>query len=591
MARSRETKIELTAYDDLFQTDESREEAKLSKIRDIPISEIDEFPDHPFKVLMDEDMEQLVESIKRNGVMTPATVRLKEDGRYELISGHRRKKACELAGLETLKCEVKELTRDEAIIVMVESNLQRSVILPSEKAFAYKMRLEAMKRQAGRPPKENASPLATNLSKGRSDEELGELVGESKDQIRRYIRLTELVPEILQMVDERQIAFRPAVEVSYLTEEQQYTLLEAMEYNDATPSLAQAIKMKKYNQDGKLTSEVIQSIMEEEKPNQKEKPAFRDERITKLIPKTVPRGQETNFVVKALEFYNRHLKRLGAAIDYIEENLDKEISYDEAAHIACCSTYYFQRIFSYVSGVSLSEYIRRRKMTQAAFELQRTDNKVIDVAHKYGYSSPTSFNRAFQSVHGIAPIAAKSMGCTLCAYPSIQFSIIVLGGSAMAYHIEEKKSIRIIGIRIPLVEDAEENMRNVPAFWKKAVLDGSISKLAELSNKNPDGILGVSVYNNPEDIYYYIAVSSNIPVPEGMVEYMIPEGMWVVFENDGVFKEDVQSVFRRFLTEFLPFSGYEYAGLPDVEIYPVCKGQPSKGHSEVWIAIKKAKEI
>ena len=309
MARSRETKIELTAYDDLFQTDESREEAKLSKIRDIPISEIDEFPDHPFKVLMDEDMEQLVESIKRNGVMTPATVRLKEDGRYELISGHRRKKACELAGLETLKCEVKELTRDEAIIVMVESNLQRSVILPSEKAFAYKMRLEAMKRQAGRPPKENASPFATNLSKGRSDEELGELVGESKDQIRRYIRLTELVPEILQMVDERQIAFRPAVEVSYLTEEQQYTLLEAMEYNDATPSLAQAIKMKKYNQDGKLTSEVIQSIMEEEKPNQKEKPAFRDERITKLIPKTVPRGQETDFVVKALEFYNRHLQR------------------------------------------------------------------------------------------------------------------------------------------------------------------------------------------------------------------------------------------------------------------------------------------
>lgn len=262
MARSRETKIELTAYDDLFQTDESREEAKLSKIRDIPISEIDEFPDHPFKVLMDEDMEQLVESIKRNGVMTPATVRLKEDGRYELISGHRRKKACELAGLETLKCEVKELTRDEAIIVMVESNLQRSVILPSEKAFAYKMRLEAMKRQAGRPPKENASPLATNLSKGRSDEELGELVGESKDQIRRYIRLTELVPEILQMVDERQIAFRPAVEVSYLTEEQQYTLLEAMEYNDATPSLAQAIKMKKYNQDSMVELYSVQRYLQ-----------------------------------------------------------------------------------------------------------------------------------------------------------------------------------------------------------------------------------------------------------------------------------------------------------------------------------------
>ena len=309
MARSRETKIELTAYDDLFQTDESRTEAKLSKIRDIPLSQIDEFPDHPFKVLMDEDMQQLVESIKRNGVMTPATVRLKEDGRYELVSGHRRKKACELAGLETLKCEVKELTRDEAIIVMVESNLQRSTILPSEKAFAYKMRLEAMKRQAGRPPIVNVWPLATNLSKGRSDVELGELVGESKDQIRRFIRLTELVPEILQMVDDRQIAFRPAVEISYLTEEQQYTLLEAMEYNDATPSLAQAIKMKKFMQDGRLTDEVIQSIMEEEKPNQKEKPVFRDERITKLIPKSVPKGQEADFVVKALEFYNRHLQR------------------------------------------------------------------------------------------------------------------------------------------------------------------------------------------------------------------------------------------------------------------------------------------
>ena len=309
MSRNRETKIELTAYDDLFQTDESRAEAALSKIRDIPLSEIDEFPDHPFKVLIDEDMEQLVESIKRNGVMTPATVRLKEDGRYELISGHRRKKACELAGLETLKCEVKDLTRDEAIIIMVESNLQRSVILPSEKAFAYKMRLEAMKRQAGRPTKDNYSPLGNNSDFATSSDELAEKVGESKNQIFRFIRLTELVPEILQMVDEKQIAFRPAVEISYLAEEQQYTLLEAMSYNDATPSLAQAIKMKKFNQDGKLTDEVIQSIMEEEKPNQKEKPAFRDERITKLIPKTVPKGQEADFVVKALEFYNRHLQR------------------------------------------------------------------------------------------------------------------------------------------------------------------------------------------------------------------------------------------------------------------------------------------
>ena len=309
MARNNAPKIELTAYDDLFQTDESRAEAKLSKIRDIPLSQIDEFPDHPFKVLMDEDMQQLVESIKRNGIMTPATVRLKEDGRYELVSGHRRKKACELAGLETLKCEVKELTRDEAIIVMVESNLQRSTILPSEKAFAYKMRLEAIKRQAGRPAKENYSPMGNNLEFATSSDELADKVGESKNQIFRFIRLTELVPEILQMVDDRQIAFRPAVEISYLTEEQQYTLLEAMSYNDATPSLAQAIKMKKFMQDGKLTDEVIQSIMEEEKPNQREKPAFRDERITKLIPKSVPKGQEADFVVKALEFYNRHLQR------------------------------------------------------------------------------------------------------------------------------------------------------------------------------------------------------------------------------------------------------------------------------------------
>lgn len=309
MARSKGSKIELTAYDDLFETDESRAEAALNKLRDIPISEIDEFPDHPFKVLMDEDMEQLVDSIKRNGVMTPATVRLKEDGRYELISGHRRKKACELAGLETLKCEVKELTRDEAVIVMVESNLQRSVILPSEKAYAYKMRLEAMKRQAGRPVKDNYSPVGNNLEFATSSDELAEKVGESKNQIFRYIRLTELVPEILQMVDDRQIAFRPAVEISYLSEEQQYTLLEAMSYNDATPSLAQAIKMKKFMQEGKLTDEVISSIMEEEKPNQREKPAFRDERITKLIPKSIPRGQETDFVVKALEFYNRHLQR------------------------------------------------------------------------------------------------------------------------------------------------------------------------------------------------------------------------------------------------------------------------------------------
>jgi len=305
LARSRKSKIELTAYDDLFETDESRAEASLSKIREIPISEIDEFPDHPFKVLMDEDMEQLVDSIKRIGVMTPATVRQKEDGRYELISGHRRKRACEVAGFDVLKCEVKELSRDESIIVMVESNLQRSTILPSEKAFAYKMRLEAMNRQGERSDL-TSCPVGNKFT---SASEVAKEVGDSERQIFRYIRLTELVPEILEMVDEHLIAFRPAVEISYLSEEQQYTLLEAMSYNDATPSLAQAIKMKKFMQEGKLTDEVIQSIMQEEKPNQKEKPAFKDERITKLIPKTIPRGQETDFVVKALEFYNRHLQK------------------------------------------------------------------------------------------------------------------------------------------------------------------------------------------------------------------------------------------------------------------------------------------
>ena len=227
-----------------------------------------------------------------------------------MTSGHRRKKACELAGIETLKCEVKELTRDEAIIVMVESNLQRSIILPSEKAFAYKMRLEAMKRQGQRNDL-TYPPMVDKLTgkEALTASKIGKDTGESHEQIRRFIRLTELVPEILQMVDDRQIAFRPAVEISYLSEEQQYTLLEAMSYNDATPSLAQAIKMKKFMQEGKLTDEVISSIMEEEKPNQREKPAFRDERTTKLIPKSIPRGQETDFVVKALGFYNRHLQR------------------------------------------------------------------------------------------------------------------------------------------------------------------------------------------------------------------------------------------------------------------------------------------
>lgn len=284
------------------------------------------------------------------------------------------------------------------------------------------------------------------------------------------------------------------------------------------------------------------------------------------------------------------LTKLGSAINYIEENLDNEISYTQAARIAGCSPYYFQRIFSYVSGISLAEYIRRRKMTQAAFELQRTESKIIDIALRYGYSSPTSFNRAFQSVHGITPIAAKSMGCKLCAYPSIQFIVKVSGGSAMSYHIEEKESIRIIGIRTPLVEDAEENMRNIPVFWEQAIAENRIDEIAQYSNGNPSGILGVSVYQNPKNIYYYIAVPSDIEIPEKMSEYIIPKTKWVIFENDGIFKDDVQGVFRRFLTEFLPFSGYEYAELPDVEVYPIIRGTHRKGHSEVWFAIKKKGE-
>lgn len=306
MAKSREIKMPLPSADDLFTTQEERDLAKAEKILDIPISEIDGFPGHPFKVRDDEDMLQLVESIRERGVITPATVRQKEDGRYELISGHRRKRASELAGMDALRCEVVSLSRDESIVLMVESNFQRSEILPSEKAFAYKMRLDAMKRQAGRPSKGNMSPLGTHL---RSDAELAEEIGESRNQIQRYIRLTNLVPELLEFVDEGRIKMRPAVELSYLDEDCQRDIVDVIDFKDITPSHAQAIKMKKYFNDGKLTTGVIQSIMEEEKPNQKEKPAFRDERITKLIPKYVSRGKEADYVIKALQYYNQHLQK------------------------------------------------------------------------------------------------------------------------------------------------------------------------------------------------------------------------------------------------------------------------------------------
>ena len=295
--------------DDLFSTQEERDDAKLAKIRDIPLTEIDNFPDHPFKVRDDEDMLQLVESVKERGVITPATVRQKEDGRYELVSGHRRKRACELAGFEALRCEVVDLDRDAATVLMVESNYQRSQILPSEKAFAYKMRLEAMKRQAGRPSKENASPLATNFAQGRSDTELGEQVGESKDQVRRYIRLTNLVPELLDLVDEGKIKMRPAVELSYLDEDSQRAVVDEIDLNQCTPSHDQTIRMRKFFTDGKLTPEVVSAIMSEEKPNQREKIVLRGDKVRSLIPKNIPVSQTEDYVVKALEHYSRFLRQ------------------------------------------------------------------------------------------------------------------------------------------------------------------------------------------------------------------------------------------------------------------------------------------
>ena len=305
----RKSDFTLTRLDDLFTTQAQREEERLSKIRDIPLELIDDFPDHPFKVRDDEDMQQLVESIKERGVITPATVRQKEDGRYELVSGHRRKRASELAGFETLRCEVFELNRDEATILMVESNFQRSQILPSEKAFAYKMRLEAMKRQAGRPSKENSDPVGPNLIGTRSNSLLAEETGDSTSQIKRYVRLTNLVPELLEFVDEGRIKMRPAVELSYLDEDCQRDVVDEIDMNDATPSHDQTIRMRKFFDEGKLTTEAIQAIMSEEKPNQKEKIVLRGDRVRQLIPKNIPISQTEDFVCKALEHYNKYLRQ------------------------------------------------------------------------------------------------------------------------------------------------------------------------------------------------------------------------------------------------------------------------------------------
>ena len=305
----RKSDFTLTRLDDLFTTQEQRDDEKLSKIRDIPLTEIDDFPDHPFKVRDDEDMAQLVESVKERGVITPATVRQKEDGRYEIISGHRRKRACELAGFETLRCEVVDLDRDEAIILMVESNYQRSQILPSEKAFAYKMRLEAMNRKAGRPSKENLTPVESDYEKLRTNEKFANEVGESREQIRRYIRLTNLVPELLEFVDEGRIKMRPAVELSYLDEDCQRDVVDEIDLNDCTPSHDQTIRMRKFFDEGKLTTEAIQAIMSEEKPNQREKIVLRGDRVRQLITKNFTVIQTEDYVCKALVHYNNFLRR------------------------------------------------------------------------------------------------------------------------------------------------------------------------------------------------------------------------------------------------------------------------------------------
>lgn len=308
MAEKQKIDLGMTGYDELFMSDEQRKENRLPKIHDIPLADIDDFPGHPYQVRLDEDMDQLVQSIKDRGIITPITLRQKEDGRYEIVSGHRRKKACELAGLETVKAEIKELTRDEAIILMVESNYQRSTILPSEKAFAYKMRLDAIKRQGMRTDL-TSCPVGAKLIGTRSDENLAEESPDSARQIQRYIRLTELVPEIRELVDEGKIALRPAVELSYLSSEEQRSLAEQIEYRDATPSHAQAIKMREFSKNGKLGCDVIESIMCEDKPNQREKINIQYSQARKYIPPSVPYEKTGEYILKALEYYHRHMER------------------------------------------------------------------------------------------------------------------------------------------------------------------------------------------------------------------------------------------------------------------------------------------
>lgn len=307
MARELKFNIGLPSVDDLFSSQESREEDNLAKIREIPIGLIDDFPDHPFKVIDNEEMLKLAESIMENGVLNPAILRPKEDGRYEIVAGHRRKRACILAGLDTLRSEVVELDRDQAVIYMVDSNIQRTEILPSEKAFSYKMRLEAMKRQ-GKRTDLTSVPTAQKSSKT-SRELLGEAVGESQDQIRRYIRLTELIPELLEMVDEGKIALRPAVELSYLPEDMQTEIFKHIEFEDCTPSHAQTIRMRKLLDEGTLNKDSIKEIISEEKPNQKEKLTISSSKILDLLPKDLRMVEREAYIIKALTFYARHREK------------------------------------------------------------------------------------------------------------------------------------------------------------------------------------------------------------------------------------------------------------------------------------------
>ena len=291
----------MTPLDDLFSTDESRAEAQLEKVVTLNPADISDFPNHPFKVKQDEAMAEMVDSVKQYGVLVPALVRPKADGGYEMVAGHRRKCAATLASITEMPCIVRNLTDDEATIIMVDSNLQRETILPSEKAFAYKMKLEAMKRQGQRSDL-TSTPL---VSKSRSNEELGQKNGDSREQVRRFIRLTELIPSVLDMVDSGKIAFRPAVELSYLSKEQQQSLYDTMECEDCTPSLAQAIKMKEFSRDGKLSAEVILSIMQEEKPNQREQFKMPKERISKYFAPGPPAQKIEDTIIKALELYRR----------------------------------------------------------------------------------------------------------------------------------------------------------------------------------------------------------------------------------------------------------------------------------------------